>query len=122
METTKSAQCTDLSYLKQLSNGSNEFIYEMISVFIEQTPKEIDSLENHLKNKDWASLRKVAHKMKASFSFMGIKELETVIRSTEEYAANETNLDLLPDMVDKIKSISMQAVQELEAEKQTFAP
>jgi HPt (histidine-containing phosphotransfer) domain-containing protein len=120
METTN-AKHIDLTYLKELSNGSNEFIMEMISVFIEQTPIEIANLEKHLAAKDWKSLRATAHKMKPSFSFMGIKELESVIKTVEEYSANETNLELLPEMVTKIKTVCTEAIEELATEKRLFS-
>lgn len=110
----------DLTYLKKLSNGSNPFMLEMITVFIQQTPTEIESLEKYLKSKDWKALRLIAHKMKPSFSFMGIKELESVIKSVEEYASNETNLDLLPEMISKIKNVCTEAIKELEIEKKLF--
>ena len=118
---TSSNKHIDLTYLKQLANGSNEFILEMITVFMEQTPLEISNLEKHLKNKDWKSLHGTAHKMKPSFSFMGIKELENVIKLVNEYAANETNLDLLPEMVSKIKNTCNEAIKELEIEKKLFS-
>ena len=110
----------DLTYLKQLSNGSNKFIDEMITVFMEQTPIEISNLEKYLLSKEWKSLRSTAHKMKPSFSFMGIKELENDIKLIEEYAANETNLDLLPGMIAKVKNICSEAIKELEVEKKLF--
>ena len=110
----------DLTYLKQLANGSNQFIIEMISVFMEQNPMEVASLEKYLKNKDWKSLHSVAHKMKPSFSFMGIKELESVIKLVNEYSATETNLNLLPEMISKIKTICKEALKELELEKKLF--
>ncbi|MES2285098.1 MAG: Hpt domain-containing protein [Bacteroidota bacterium] len=110
----------DLTYLKQLSNGSNEFINEMISVFMEQTPIEISNLEKYLEAKDWKSLRAIAHKMKPSFSFMGMKELDSLIKSIEENAANETNLDLLPGMIIKLKNTCYEAMKELEIEQKSF--
>lgn len=119
METNKVKQ-TDLTYLKELSNGSNEFIVEMITVFVEQTPIEVSNLEKHLATGDWKSLRATAHKMKPSFAFMGIKELESVIKTIEEYAANEQNLDLLPGLIYKVKEVCSQAIEELVQEKPQF--
>lgn len=110
----------DLTYLKELSNGSNEFILQMISVFMAQTPEAIGDLEKHLDHKDWKALRAVAHKMKPSFSFMGIKELEPVIAAVEEYSKDETNLDELPAMISRIKNICLESMKELEAEKKAF--
>ncbi len=117
METQKHI---DLTYLKQLSAGSNTFIVEMIDAFFEQIPKEIENLEQHLSNKDWQSLRGTAHKIKPSIAFMGLKELEPVVKLTEEYAQNQTNLDLLPDLISTIKTVCTNAVEELKKEKELF--
>jgi HPt (histidine-containing phosphotransfer) domain-containing protein len=118
---TNNQKHIDLTYLKELSNGSKEFITEMITVFMEQTPIEIANLEKHLEAKDWKALRGTAHKMKPSFSFMGIKELESVVKTLEENAGNETNLDILPGLVDKIKTVCAAAFEELSKEKPQFA-
>ncbi len=111
----------DLSYLKELANGSNEFIVEIITVFLTETPHAIDNLEKHLSTKNWDALRATAHKMKPSFSFVGLKELEPVINSLEEYSATKMNLDLIPGMISKIKTVFEEAVPELEIEKKEFS-
>lgn len=118
---TNNVKHIDLTYLKELSNGSKEFILEMITVFIEQTPIEIANLEKHLAAKDWKALRATAHKMKPSFSFMGIKELESVIKTVEDYSANEKSLEVLPELVAKIKSVCSEAIEELVHEKPQFS-
>ena len=110
----------DLDYLKQISNGSNEFIFQMITVFMEEIPIEIKNLETHLKNKDWPALRATSHKMKPSFSFMGVKELEESIHTIEEYCAAEKNLDQLPGLIESIKTITEDVIKELEKEKTLF--
>jgi HPt (histidine-containing phosphotransfer) domain-containing protein len=110
----------DLSYLKQIANGSNEFIGQMITVFIEEIPIEIRNLETHLGNKDYKALRATAHKMKPSFSFMGVKELEDTVHLIEEYSNEEKNLDQLPDMIKKVKNITNDVIVELDSEKELF--
>ncbi len=107
---------TDLSYLKQLSNGSNKFMAEMISLFIEQTPGSIEKMEKHLRNREWPLLRGVAHKMKPSVAFVGLKEIESDIRSVEDSAANESNLDSIPEKIGKIKNVCSEAIRELKEE------
>jgi len=111
METKK--KVTDLSYLKQLSKGDNGFIREMISVFIEQTPESIRNLETNLDNKNWVMLRAVAHKMKPSFSFVGLQELIDVIKKIEDYAETETNLGELPLLIKRVKEVCGEAISEL---------
>lgn len=119
METSKNKHI-DLTYLKELSNGSNEFITQIISIFMTQTPEELEKMEKSLNAGNWDAVRATAHKIKPSFLFMGIKELESVINSVEDFAAKKTNLDQLPEMITKIKTICEQALVELETEKKLF--
>lgn len=111
----------DLTYLKQLASGSNKFITEIITMFLQQTPEALDLMEKHLNNKDWTSLRAIAHKMKPSISFMGINELKDVITAIENNAEREINLESLPELVMKMKNTCQKAYTELEAEQKNFA-
>ena len=51
---------------------------------------------------------------------MGIKELEGIVNSVEKYSETKTNLDQIPEMVSKIKTVLNAAIQELEIEKKEF--
>lgn len=119
METNRNKHI-DLTYLKELSNGSNSFIVEMIDGFLSETPPAIDKLEKHLSTSNWDEFRAIAHKIKPSFSFVGIKELEEVIKSAEEYSRTRTNLGLLPEIVSKVKTITEEASQELKIAKNEY--
>jgi PAS domain S-box-containing protein len=108
---------TDLAYLRQLANGSDEFIQNMISLFLQQTPEAVDKMESSMKQGDWKSVRAAAHKMKPSFAFMGIKQLKETLEKTEEYATEEKELDKIPGLISEIKEVCGKAVLELKAEQ-----
>ena len=118
METPKHI---DLTYLKELSNGSNEFMLQMINLFIATMPQMVADLETYLIAENWPSIRTTAHKMKPSVSFMGLKEIETDIALLESYAAEKVHLDRLPEMISKIKAISFLGIAELELQKKCFS-
>lgn len=107
----------DLTYLKQLSNGSEEFIDKMIGIFIEQTPEALSSLDSNLEAKNWPALRATAHKMKSSISIMGIKALEGVVGELEDSSSKEINLDKIPQLVEEVKRVSLAAIDELKVLK-----
>ncbi len=111
---------TDLGYLTELSRGSKEFILQMISLFLEQTPIALASLEEAAKNKDWAMVGRVAHKMKPSLAFMGIKNLKDLIAALEEEAKQGTNPDGMKEKILTIRDVCNKAILELEAEKSAF--
>ena len=104
---------TNLKHLEEISDGSNEFIIEMLTLFIEEMPAELDKIDLHLQNKDWKSLKQVIHKIKSSITCVGLKEIESTVKDAEDYATNETNLEKLPGMVLKIKQICNEAIGEL---------
>jgi HPt (histidine-containing phosphotransfer) domain-containing protein len=106
----------DMTYLRDLSNGSDRFIKKMLTMLLRQTPEGVDALEKHYINKDWESLRFTAHKLQASFIFMGIQNLPETIHEVEEYAANKNHLDLLPGLIFSIKQVWKKAMKELQME------
>ena len=89
----------------------------MIEVYLKETPEAISNLENHLKYKDWKRFRAVIHKMKPSFLFFGMKNMDTVANDMQEYSDKEIKLELLPDMLAKVKSVCFKAVKELKIDK-----
>lgn len=110
----------NLAYLKQLAGGDNEFVAEMIALFIEQTPGEIEKLEIYLLRKDWKSVVSTSRKLRSSVSFAGILELEELLLATEEYAEKESHLDQLPGLISQIRQICFKAISELEQELKSF--
>ncbi len=107
---------TDLTYLRELANGNNEFVKEMLGIFIRETPEAINKIETHLKNKEWQLLCNVLHKIRPSMTFVALKEIEGVVQDAEEYAGSETNLEKLPEMIMKIKTICAEGILELQEE------
>jgi CheY-like chemotaxis protein/nitrogen-specific signal transduction histidine kinase/HPt (histidine-containing phosphotransfer) domain-containing protein len=113
---SEAAKHTDLTYLNGIAKGNTGFIIQMLSIFVEHTPHTIEHIEEALKNKDWKSLRLVVHKMKPSIMFTGLTEITEDVPLLEDYAAEESNLDEIPALVDKIKRVCTEAVIELKAE------
>jgi CheY-like chemotaxis protein len=119
-DSTATLKYIDLSYLKQLAEGDNEFVAEMIALFIEQTPAEIEKLEICLLKKEWESMRILSHKLRSSVSFAGIKELEGWLLAIEEYSEKGTHLDQIPGLVSRVRETCFKAIAELEQELKSF--
>ncbi len=73
-KTVLDSDLIDLSYLRELSGGSEEFEKEMIELYLNQTPIELEILNKAIEREDFAGVKATAHKLKSSFSLMGVNE------------------------------------------------
>lgn len=103
----------DLSYLKEISNGSNDFMLELIDMFFEQIPEYQNLLEELYNKKEWVNLGKTAHKAKSSIIMMGLYDLGKELKWLEENAKEETNIDTFKEIIAKFVCYSNQAIKEL---------
>ncbi|WP_207422701.1 Hpt domain-containing protein [Desertivirga brevis] len=88
----------DMTYLSDIAGGSEEFMIEMIDIFIEQTPLYFDQLSEAVANQDWKSVGDVAHKIKPTLAFMGIEEAKDIMADIERKARTEDNVSEIPGM------------------------
>lgn len=89
---SKNAMPLDLSYLKEMTGDSAEFIIEMIDVFKEQTPIYMMELQQALEAKDWIALSNCAHKIKPTFAYLGRGDAKDHMQMIE-HAARSSNVD-----------------------------
>ena len=106
----------DLTMIREISQGNNDFVKKMMSLFIETLPSDIHELKQHLAESNWASLGGVAHKIKPSIDTMGIGSLKEDIRSVERFGKDVIHLDELPGLIDKIEFIIDAVIAKLQTE------
>lgn len=111
------SKCIDLDYLSQRTKSNPKLMFEMISLYLEQTPPLIVSMKQSLQDKDWIMLHAAVHKMIPSFSIMGINgDFEQIAKQIQEYASTQQQTDNINEMVLKLENVCVQACQELEEE------
>jgi HPt (histidine-containing phosphotransfer) domain-containing protein len=85
----------DLSYLRDMSGDSPEFIIEMIDMFKQQTPIYMADLEQALLEKDWPRVSSCAHKIKPTFSYVGRDDAKEHMQMMEHHAKDLKNVEEL---------------------------
>jgi len=103
----------DLSYLREMSGGNKELILEMISIFKSQVVEFGQSMDQLLKNKDFESLGKLAHKAKSSVSIMGLDNLALLLKDLENSAREGIHVETYAGIVDSFKQETAEAIREL---------
>lgn len=103
----------DLSKLKEISKGNEQFVQKMVQIFIEETPIAIAELTEAFEGKDVVKVNKIAHKIKPSIDFMGIASITNEIRFVEKNAETITSLEELKLPILKINEVLTQVVKKL---------
>jgi len=114
---SKKEKSINLDYLIKHTKSNNQLIMDMISLYLEQTPPLINTMQKSLKNKDWKLLYSAVHKLIPSFVIVGINsDFEIMAKKVQEYASTEKQLDEIPVLVKQIGEVCSQACKELEQE------
>ncbi|MFO8067588.1 MAG: Hpt domain-containing protein [Bacteroidales bacterium] len=106
----------DFTYLDDLSEDDKEFKADMINVFLESAPASIREMQTFYKNKNWNSLREVAHKYKPQLGFMGIYSIMHDVEQIEQISTTKTNLDKLPELIENVEKVSKIASEQIKKE------
>lgn len=104
---------TDLNYLKTMSGGDSAFIREMIDLFQEQIDEYEQQMPAFLRNKDYSSLSKMAHKAKSSVAVMGMNQVADLLKELETLTHEQREVERYESMVQEFLTQSRLALEEL---------
>jgi len=74
----------DLTFLYEIADGSDEFIVESITMFLDQSPQILQEISGALAAKDWATASASAHKIKANLGFFGMLNSQALMQDIEQ--------------------------------------
>jgi len=106
----------DLVYLKQVSGNNTEFIMQMIEMFLKNTPVALEEMNEKFKQQNWEELRNIAHKIKSTYTYVGLSDVQKLLAEIEQYSTSKTNLEKLPHLMEEVESKSKEAFKALEEE------
>ena len=84
----------DHKILSQTYHNDLEYAYDMFTLFDEMITTEIIKINQHLEDKDYDSLRKLAHKIKPTFSMVGLGKYSNIMAEIEANAAKESEKEV----------------------------
>ncbi|WP_199117522.1 Hpt domain-containing protein [Pedobacter sp. ASV28] len=99
----KSKEDLDLSYLKEMSGDSPEFMIEMLDTLVEQIPVYMEDLQRAVDARDWKATSEFAHKVKPTFYYVGREDLRDYIQVIERNAKELNQVETIPGALKEIK-------------------
>ena len=102
-----------IANLRDLNPGDNgEFLREIVSIYIEDTPKRIEDLKKSLAAGDLDSFTRAAHTIKGSSANVGAVALRAVAERLEQIARKD-GLGKVAPMIDDCETEFGRAMAEL---------
>ena len=116
----KNNEPLDLSYLREMSGDSPEFIIEMIDLFKVQTPLYMAELEQAITEQEWDKVAASAHKIKPTFTYVGRDDAKEHMQDMEQNAREKMNVKQLAYDFDEVKQFTAVLYQQLDQAKAEF--
>lgn len=73
----------NLKYLKELFDGDQIVINELIMTFVQNVPNDMELLETAILNKDFSQIRILSHKLKSSLALFQAEQPRMLMESIE---------------------------------------
>jgi hypothetical protein len=115
MQNISTERLTDMHFLKELSDNNDQFYRDFLVMFLTNTPIAITAIKNSFANEDWENLKLASHKIKPSFNYVGLKELNALAAKIESQAKAKDPSNI-PSMIARIEEVMIIAIKELESE------
>jgi HPt (histidine-containing phosphotransfer) domain-containing protein len=105
-----------LANLEEISGGSNDFIQQMLKMFIDQANNTIRGFKEGLAEKNYKLIRDLAHQIKPSIDNLKIDSLTSLIREVEKKAENDANPHTLAPLIQENNAKLALVISQLEQE------
>ncbi len=117
----KETSTLNLEYLKEITSDDPALLIEMLNVCIQNTPPQLLYLQETMKAQDWPELKAIAHKLKSTVGVVGLDECLPILKTIEERAVQQKDLDTLPALVSEVTQKCNKAIEllKIEVEKLT---
>ena len=83
---------TNMDYLSDISKGNLAFIQEMIDIFVLENPKELESLNIAIRDRNFDAIRQAAHLLQSSIPFVGLDRIIGKETSEIEQLASDRSI------------------------------
>lgn len=104
----------NLSNLEEISGGSEDFLRQMIILFLDQAESSCTGLAKAVDENNIAQIKNLAHQLKPSVDNFRVDELSQLIRKVEDLAENNPGSPELPEKISQSISLLKAVMAQLE--------
>ncbi|HXL54895.1 MAG TPA: Hpt domain-containing protein, partial [Chitinophagaceae bacterium] len=104
----------DLSKLRDISRGNEEFIQKMLQVFTRESVIAVQQIKEAYANNDIEKIKITAHRIKPSVHNMGINSLTEDILKLESFDITVNSKEPLLSLINNLDEIINKVIMQLE--------
>jgi HPt (histidine-containing phosphotransfer) domain-containing protein len=110
----RSEKLYNLSNLEEISGGCEDFIRQMIILFLDQAATSISGLEKAVAENDITLIKNLAHQLKPSVDNFRIDDLSRWIREIEDLAEKNPSSPTLREKISQSNALLRRVMAQLE--------
>lgn len=118
---TEQERIINLHSLKELAGNDDQFICQLLELFIHKAPQTMGEVEKSFHSKDYEGLRYNVHSFKSTVSIFGNAELSNLVGGIEKMAMNKAKWSLVEMEMQKLflvyEALMKEVVQDLQMVK-----
>ena len=103
----------NLDKLNEMADGDQDFINSVISVFLEEVPQDLESLEAAIASMDYENVYKLAHKIKPNVDLLGMEQSRATALEIETLGKSAENNEEIAQKFPILKKDIQQVIAEL---------
>ncbi|MDD2563903.1 MAG: hypothetical protein PHU27_06780 [Salinivirgaceae bacterium] len=103
-----------LSHLAKVYKGDLGKIQNILKIYREAIPFQIEEMRQLLLVKDWEQLKARIIGFRTKMTYLGVDKLQTLARQVEKYAAMQDSENHVMELIDNISEIWEEAEKELQ--------
>ncbi|WP_190811502.1 Hpt domain-containing protein [Flagellimonas sp. S3867] len=103
----------NLDKVNEMAEGDQDFITSVVSVFLEEVPTDLESLEKAIEARDYENVYKLAHKIKPNVDLLGMEQTRATALEIETLGKKTTSIDEIEKKFPLLKKDVLQVVSEL---------
>ncbi|MER3316751.1 MAG: Hpt domain-containing protein [Allomuricauda sp.] len=103
----------NLDKINEMAEGDEDFIVSVISVFLEEVPEDLESLEKAIDSKDYENIYKLAHKIKPNVDILGMEHTRAKALEIETLGKTTGSMQEIEEKFPILKKDVLQVVTEL---------
>lgn len=113
LENTVSIELYNLSKIKEISRGDDEFVNKMAGLFVSSATSTLELMRLAFQEKDFIALSELAHRISPSIHDLNISEITYEIKQLEVLSKENPKSKLIPEYLLKIESVIKTVINQM---------